>query len=317
MKNLFDYATKELSQDAFLRWVIDNYDVGKQLVAEMVNLYEGYHVKPNQIDIIKTYGQVQKMDIVVDFKIDGEDCVLIIEDKTTSSEHSNQLKTYKTKVESWNEDYKKDNGKDRQSFFVFYKTHKIDEDERERIKDAGWIEFPFKKINEFWSRHKDHSNFLISQYVQHVTEAWNNSENTKLPSDDNVDKWIGYFNKTLKQKINSQCDIWVSSTYYGYAYFCLRPKGRINESIPYFEIRSLDCLNGNLIGRILLYDVKISDGEKTKYKEKINAKCRLFESENNAQQISSTKKKLKWATEDEYVRLVNDLVKEYLSIFEE
>ena len=140
MENLFDYATKELSQDAFLRWVIDNYDAGKQLVAEMVNLYEGCHVKPNQIDIIKTYGQVEKMDIVVDFKIDGEDCILIIEDKTTSSEHSNQLKTYKTKVESWNEDYKKDNGKDRRSFFVFYKTHKIDEDERERIKDAGWIE---------------------------------------------------------------------------------------------------------------------------------------------------------------------------------
>ena len=26
MKNLFDYATKELSQDAFLRWLFENYD---------------------------------------------------------------------------------------------------------------------------------------------------------------------------------------------------------------------------------------------------------------------------------------------------
>ena len=26
MKNLFDYATKELSQDAFLMWLFANYD---------------------------------------------------------------------------------------------------------------------------------------------------------------------------------------------------------------------------------------------------------------------------------------------------
>lgn len=32
MKNLFEFATKELSQDAFLRWLIENYNdpnVGK------------------------------------------------------------------------------------------------------------------------------------------------------------------------------------------------------------------------------------------------------------------------------------------------
>lgn len=26
MKNLFDFATKELSQDAFLRWLFENYN---------------------------------------------------------------------------------------------------------------------------------------------------------------------------------------------------------------------------------------------------------------------------------------------------
>ena len=26
MKNLFNYATKELSQDAFLMWLFENYD---------------------------------------------------------------------------------------------------------------------------------------------------------------------------------------------------------------------------------------------------------------------------------------------------
>ena len=31
MKNLFDYATKELSQDAFLRWLFENYNCKKNL----------------------------------------------------------------------------------------------------------------------------------------------------------------------------------------------------------------------------------------------------------------------------------------------
>lgn len=26
MKNIFDFATRELSQDAFLRWLLENYD---------------------------------------------------------------------------------------------------------------------------------------------------------------------------------------------------------------------------------------------------------------------------------------------------
>lgn len=29
MKNLFDFATKELSQDAFLRWFVSNYEDSK------------------------------------------------------------------------------------------------------------------------------------------------------------------------------------------------------------------------------------------------------------------------------------------------
>ena len=32
MKNLFDYATKELSQDAFLRWLFENYNCENESV---------------------------------------------------------------------------------------------------------------------------------------------------------------------------------------------------------------------------------------------------------------------------------------------
>ena len=35
MKNLFDYATKELSQDAFLRWLFENYNCKNEKVRQV------------------------------------------------------------------------------------------------------------------------------------------------------------------------------------------------------------------------------------------------------------------------------------------
>ena len=32
MKNIFNFATKELSQDAFLRWLFENYDCENESV---------------------------------------------------------------------------------------------------------------------------------------------------------------------------------------------------------------------------------------------------------------------------------------------
>ena len=40
MKNLFDYATKELSQDAFLRWLFENHDCENEEVVEIENLVQ-------------------------------------------------------------------------------------------------------------------------------------------------------------------------------------------------------------------------------------------------------------------------------------
>lgn len=97
MKNLFSYAPKELSQDAFLCWLFNNSEedeigtVAKELLSEMVNLTKGYNVDPSRLTDIIAYTQVQKIDIVVDFRLDGEPCILVIEDKTRSDEHGEQL----------------------------------------------------------------------------------------------------------------------------------------------------------------------------------------------------------------------------------
>ena len=83
--NLFDYATKELSQDAFLRWFIENdYNgTGRKLLGVLAN------VDSNKITNIRTWAQSEHIDICVDFDVDSEPHILIIEDKVNTGDLPN------------------------------------------------------------------------------------------------------------------------------------------------------------------------------------------------------------------------------------
>ncbi len=323
MENLFDYATKELSQDAFLRWLFESYQdeqigfIAKNLIAEMVNLDGKHVILPEEITNVETHAQAENMDIVVDYKINGNARILIIEDKTSSNEHSNQLTTYKNIVENkWN----KGKREGRPSSFVYYKTHRLDPSERNSVIDAGWAEFPFNKIKEFWEKYQKNKNIIISQYAKHVVKCWEDSNNAVRPLDNNIDKWVGYFEKTVIPNISIECDSWVGTTFYGYSYLQVRPKGKGNEALPYLEIRSRDCLNNKFEAKILLYGVD------QKYCEPIRNIIRSRESNNifkgdygqkrNKQVAHTNRKNDKYKDVDDvkYIVFVNEAIEEYLSI---
>ena len=109
--NLFKYATKELSQDAFLCWLIswynDNnkknqlYTVAEKFLNKILEKSKkNWDLSQYKIEIKKQY---KKIDILVNLlnkeneKI--EKCI-IIEDKINTKEHDNQIKEYKKKLES-------------------------------------------------------------------------------------------------------------------------------------------------------------------------------------------------------------------------
>lgn len=323
MENLFDYATKELSQDAFLCWLFSSFEdegyghIGKELIAEFVNMYPDCNIKLEQITNIVTHSQAEDIDIVVDFKVNDKDYILAIEDKTSSSHHDNQLVRYKDIIDGWNKKRKDD--KDRPTFLIYYKTHRMDEWEKEEVKNAEWMNYSFERINAFWNKYTSCGNMIIEQYAKHIVESYKKSTNESFPEKDDIDEWIGYFSK-LKKDLNISCDSWIGSYRSLYAYFCLRPKDRGVDNIPYLEIRSRDCVGRKLNARILLYGVKLADEEKKKYKEAIG-KTNLFYSENNKEQIGSMlKRKQKpepFKTVKEYEDAVKAVIEKYLSIFEQ
>lgn len=325
MKNLFDYATKELSQDAFLIWLFENADddeigeIAKRLLANMVSFDPNYPASPNDISDVRAQGQCEKMDIVVDFKLKGVQSVLIIEDKVVSHEHDNQLKKYKTIVLSkWNRgDYE-----GRPSFFVYYKTRDIDEGEKAKVAESGWENFDFGMIKAFWEEFQGNPNLIVSQYARHVVNCWKDANNERLPSENNIDKWLGFFNKTLRKKISVDCDVWTGATYYGYAVFCVRPKGKINEKIPYLEIRSRDCLNGKFEAKILMYGVDSAYLDPIRDQVRENESKGFFKgdygSKRNKQVAHTFRDNPAFSdvTESSFISMTDASIKEYLLLVE-
>ena len=93
--NLFNFATKELSQDAFICWALNwaNYPDAelKGLAIDLFKLFGIKDFNPNQEITIAT--QIENADIVV--ALHGQKIILIIEDKTYTTEHDEQISKYR------------------------------------------------------------------------------------------------------------------------------------------------------------------------------------------------------------------------------
>ena len=104
MNNIFKFATGELSQDAFICWFFNWFKDGenpklKQVVIDFCK--DKLDVSSlSSVDIFRQFSKkVEKDDVSFSVKIDvliilNNDTAVIIEDKTFTSEHSNQILRY-------------------------------------------------------------------------------------------------------------------------------------------------------------------------------------------------------------------------------
>ena len=103
--NLFRYATSELSQDAFLCWLLSYamedgrnsnlilHDCALAMLERMCKQKDDKKIVPKAV--LNIYRQFYHMDAVIHFQtITGEEYYLIIEDKTYTNEHDDQLTRY-------------------------------------------------------------------------------------------------------------------------------------------------------------------------------------------------------------------------------
>lgn len=242
-KNLFDFATKELSQDAFLRWFFENYENPElgPIVVGFINYFskgqfesrEPFHLVYGDIKGLKTYAQRDHIDVSIDFKSDkffGQR-TLVIEDKTGSEEH-NQLDTYNDAIAKW--DCDNSLPPNHCVYKIFYKTNEIEGDEWRRIEKAKWTGFDIHKIYDFFEPYLGQTDFdILNDYIRHILKI---HESYLGVSPETADKWDhlnwGTFFKVFTEKYSQLINPWFSA-YHGLYYSMHFP----------FSVTGNKCLN--------------------------------------------------------------------------
>lgn len=326
MANLFDYGKKELTQDAFLMWILVNYNcnddlelkhASRKLIEKLADIPESEEI----IDI-SLKPQLYKIDIVAVITTKNDKYYLFVEDKVNSCEH-NQLNRYNQNI--------KQHEKEAIIKKVFYKTHNINNDEQERIINADWKEISFKEINDFWYKFKDAKNIILSQYAKHVNKLWEDSNNGNKPeNNDSIPAWNSYFEKKIIPEIKDICNVSNREFRGLYAYLRIEPfrPGEPNKEtlMPYLEIRSRDCTNNNFRATILMYGVEKDSNNNPKGLNEIRDIIRSHEYKNifkgdygekHNKQVAHTfkdNKHFKVKTDEEFINLCKEVINEYLEI---
>ena len=218
--NIFNFATSELSQDAFICWLcnwvnFDDNDLSedekklKELATDFIEKMSGEKLGDRKVNIKRQY---QKIDVLLeiqnktefitkeDEKIPVVDMYVIIEDKVGTGLHSNQQKTYRDIISEKN---KEDNGNKAEIKVVYYKIY--DEDNMERLKEDGIdIIFERKDMLALLEKYKNSfNNILVEDYYNYLNniEKNVNSYIDKKLEDWNSNCYIGFF-KELKNEKN-------------------------------------------------------------------------------------------------------------------
>ena len=164
--NIFSFATNELSQDAFICWCLnwinmpvrDDNASGRQFGARFLSrlLHEAYDVsKVNQVYIFRQLLNIDVLVLVPELQV-----ALIIEDKTSSQEHGNQINRYKCLLS-------KTFGSNQYNGLDMYQHLSDDKKEKQQKRDetACW-----GAVNSIrWALRDEPGKLDLSKYTIHTT----------------------------------------------------------------------------------------------------------------------------------------------------
>ncbi len=175
LPNLFDFATTELSQDAFICWLVswvnrpeskELHECAKDFICLFYNLEREpqNHIEPSDVGclIIEPKRQFHKIDVFFQVKIKENELVSFgIEDKTDTTHHSNQLVKYKDKLNNVKE-VKESDG----LVLIYFKTGYFTLKDETASQD-GYKLLNLKKIDSFLSKWQI-SNPIFSDYQSYI-----------------------------------------------------------------------------------------------------------------------------------------------------
>ena len=241
MQNLFNYATSELSQDAFLRWLFESYKCENKSIAEAAHALLGKmtgikNLKCGTVSELRTDRQVKHTDVVVDFKHNGERHILVIEDKTFSTPHDDQFKRYQKEIRDVYADVKESC-----FFYAYYKTYLGSPKESAEAIACGWKPLFLDEICSFFYQYPYTDCLIFDQYREHIFELKRRMENYPNIS---IAEWKesgkimfhAYITKELFSFVNDRNDVLEPPSTAGWHSYCSLWVERIRQDNIKFSL---------------------------------------------------------------------------------
>ena len=189
--NIFSFATSELSQDAMFAYLIkwadpQNMDIDKEM-CQLGQSFLELLTFPEKLIInsVEVGRQWRNIDIWVEI---NDDTILIIEDKTNTSIHNNQLDRYREIIE---EEYM---GKRNKQLFTYVKTGNEPKAVLEEIKRKGYKTINRAQILNVLKEYRGNNPIVLNfkeslQAIEDATNSYNISPINKW----NGDAWQGFY----------------------------------------------------------------------------------------------------------------------------
>ncbi len=190
--NLFSFATSELSQDAFICWFLSWADpayeqsdssLHKCSIEFLRKIFKKHSlVAPVNISKIEVTKQDKNIDVLC---VINEQYAILIEDKTWSKQHSDQLNRYKSEIKS--RGYTEDN-----ILPIYYKTE--EQSDLSEVLKNGYAPVLRSDILAVLTQYKG-TNEVLLNYREYLEGRQQRIESFKtLPIKDwHWDSWVGFY----------------------------------------------------------------------------------------------------------------------------
>jgi hypothetical protein len=236
--NLFNYATSELSQDAFICWLLswadpkhkENDEQLHKIATALLNKFFEVQQKtpPAVYRSIDIHQQYKKIDV---YALINKEFAIIIEDKVNTDMHSDQLIRYVNKI-------KEDKIEPENIIKIYFKTG--DQSNYRDIQDKGYSPFSRHDVLGILATGINHgiSNQIFVDYYEYLkgVESKINLFNT-LPVQEWGPKsweWVGFF-KNIQKQLNDGDWEFVNNTSGGFYGFWWHWKND-NECKQYLQL---------------------------------------------------------------------------------
>ena len=164
--NIFDYATKELSQDAVICWLVacarNAEGYYRQRGLDFVAALAGHCLdRPGGCRITEVTEpklQYSRIDVYFQARVDGSLVSFVVEDKVGTKMHGNQLDRYRKVIQD-------DKLEEDQILLVYFKTGYVYDDERAEAEKAGFEVFDLRDMLRFLQQQpKRNDHEILRQY---------------------------------------------------------------------------------------------------------------------------------------------------------